>query len=46
MLLAGVSTPFISREALTYKWLLTLFYSLTAIILLRFALDMLKGVRE
>lgn len=46
LLLAGISAPLISKEVMAYKGLLTLVNSTMAIILLMFALDILKGVKE
>lgn len=46
LLLAGVSAPFVSREFLAYKWILVSLYAIMATMLLKFALDVLKGVRN
>lgn len=46
LLLAGVSAPFISKEVLAFRGLLTLLNTVIATILLIFAVDILKGVKE
>jgi hypothetical protein len=46
LLLAGISAPFISKEVLAFKGLLTLFNSIMAAVFLKVAVDMLKGVKE
>ena len=46
LLLGGISVQFISKETFIYKSVLTLLNSGMAIILLMFAIDTLKGVKE
>lgn len=46
LLLAGFSAPFISREPLIFRWLITLFNGVMASVLLLMAVNILKGVKE
>lgn len=46
LLLAGISVQFLSKELFVYKGILMLSNSGMAIILLMFAVDLLKGVKE
>lgn len=46
LILAGASAPFVSKEALAIKGLLTLLNSVVAVGFLKVAIELLKGVKE